>query len=153
MLKMRAMHYKNKLSLIIIVIGFFAALFSCGEKENENTSLIPNVGVNFYIQPNTIDYLPAGTWKIYDHEGYRGVILYRLDEYIFIAYERCCPWDPDEPNARVDVDPTTLTLIDSTCMSRFQMLDGLPVDGPSNRPLLQYQTEFDGNYLHVFNAF
>jgi Rieske Fe-S protein len=63
-----------------------------------------------------------------------------------------CPYDPENECARVEVDPTTYTLIDSCCMSRFNLIDGMPVDGPSTRPLLQYLTEFDGNYLQVYNG-
>jgi hypothetical protein len=127
-------------------------LVSC-RKDNKDiySGLIPDVPVNFYIQPNTIDFLPAGSWRYYDNEGYRGVIVYRIDQYVFMAYERTCPYDPQNECAIVEVDPASYTLIDSCCMSRYLILDGMPFSGPSSLPLKQYFTDFNGNYLHVYN--
>lgn len=146
------MRNKNKYFLFIIVLSIGIFLLSCGKDENSKIySLIPNVPVNFYIQPNTIDYIPAGSGVSFDAEGYRGVYIYRLDQYSFLAYEKTCPYDPEHDSSFVHFDPTTFTLIDSVCMSRYNIIDGMPVDGPSTIPLLQYMTEFDGNYLHIFN--
>lgn len=114
--------------------------------------MIPNVPVNFYIQPNTIDFIPAGSWQAFDNEGYKGVLVYRLDQYTFISYEMTCSFDPDQECAKVTVDPNTFTLVDTCCKSRFNIIDGMPVEGPATAPLLQYFNEFDGNYLHIFNG-
>ncbi len=144
---------KNRCFGGIIAMVTMMVLISCNKnEEDQNHAFIPNVPVNFFIQPNTIDYIPAGTWKEYAGEGYRGVLIYRVDLQNFIAFEMTCPYDPEKECARVEVDPTTYTLIDSCCMSRFNLIDGMPVQGPSNRPLLQYLTEFDGNYLQVYNG-
>lgn len=144
---------KNRFHFNIIVFVAVLSLFSCKKDDNgENQNFIPNVPVNFYIQPNTIDFIPAGSWKAYETEGYRGVLIYRLDQLNFIAYEMTCPYDPEKACARVEVDPTTFTLIDSCCMSRYNLIDGMPVEGPATMPLLQYFTEFDGNYLQVYNG-
>lgn len=127
-------------------------LMSCGkDNNNPNQPIIPNVPVNFYIQPNTIDFIAAGSWRSYDTEGYKGVFIYRLDQNNFIAYEKACPYDPDQECGVVDIDPNSFTLVDTCCLSRFNIVDGMPVDGPSTLPLLQYLTEFDGSYLHVYN--
>jgi len=151
--KIAVMFNKNTIHFQIIVLAFLILLLSCNKKdENQIQSLIPNVPVNFYIQPNTIDFIPAGSWQSFDNEGYRGIFIYRLDQSTFIAYERTCPYDPDKECARVDIDPSTFTLIDSCCTSRFNLIDGMPIEGPSTLPLLQYFTEFDGNFLHVYNG-
>ena len=147
------MNIENIISRGFIAILGLMLLASCGKNEEDpNQGLIPNVPVNFFIQPNTIDYLPAGTWKEYASEGYRGVLIYRVDLQTFLAYEMTCPYDPEKECARVEADPTTYTLIDSCCMSRYNLIDGMPVEGPATRPLLQYLTEFDGNYLQVYNG-
>lgn len=144
---------KNTIWFQIIVLVTLTLLISCNKDENnKNQGLIPNVNVNFYIQPNTIDFIPAGSWKSYDNEGYRGVLIYRLDQNTFLAYEKTCPYDPDQACAHVEVDINTFTLLDSCCMSRFNLIDGTPVEGPATMPLLQYFTDFDGNYLHVYNG-
>lgn len=139
--------------LFAVLLGGMIFLASCGKDQNHPTSeVIPNVPVNFYIQPNTIDYIIAGSGKSYDYEGYRGVYIYRLDQYTFMAYEKACPYDASEECAVVQFDPSTFMLVDSCCMSRYNIIDGMPVDGPGTLPLLQYMTEFDGNYLHIYNA-
>jgi nitrite reductase/ring-hydroxylating ferredoxin subunit len=147
------MFRKNTLFSKVIVLIVFLGLSGCGkENVNPNQGLIPRVVVNFYIQPNTIDYIPPGSWRSFDEEGHRGILVYRLDQTTFLSYERTCPYDPQEECARVEVDLTTFTLVDSCCMSRFNMLDGTPVEGPSDRPLLQYFNDFDGNYLHIYSG-
>lgn len=147
------MNSKNILSFQLIVLLVMLVVSSCKkDNNNQGQNFIPNVPVNFYIQPNTIDFLPAGSWKEYANEGYRGVLIYRLDQLTFMAYEMACPYDPEKECARVEVDVTTFTLIDSCCMSRYNLIDGMPVGGPATMPLLQYFNEFDGNFLHVYNG-
>ncbi|MCD4697119.1 MAG: hypothetical protein K8S16_12855 [Bacteroidales bacterium] len=150
------MLYKNFYTLVLIAaLAMLTFLSSCGNKEKEestNQGLIPNVAVDLWLQPNTIDHLPAGSWRMEDNYGYRGIIIYRLDQATFMAYERTCPYDPTADNARVEVDPSTFTLIDSCCMSRYNIIDGMPIEGPSTSPLKQYFYEYDGNWLHVFNS-
>lgn len=144
----------NQIILFIAAIILFVFISSCGKNENQqqNQGLIPNVPVDIWLQPNTIDYMPAGTWRYENDQGYRGIIIYRLDQATFMAYERTCPFDPNEECARVDVDPSSFTLIDSCCMSRYNIIDGSPVSGPSPYALKQYFTEYDGNWLRVYNG-
>lgn len=147
------MNHRKFIIFPVVALGALLFFIACDKNnENPNQPMIPNVPVNFYLQPNTIDYIVAGSGKSYDNEGNRGVYIYRLDQYNFLAYEKTCPYDPDKSCAVVQFDPTTFTLIDSCCMSRFNLVDGMPVEGPATLPLIQYMTEFDGNYLHVFNG-
>ena len=144
-------HFKKYYkSLALFGLLFFS--ISCGDKENQNpASFIPNVPVNFYIYPNTIDYIIVGDFKEYNNQGYRGIIIYRLDQTTFLAYEKTCPFDANEETARVEFHYPTWSLIDSTCMSSYNLLDGMPNGGPSAIPLLQYGTHYDGNQLHIYN--
>lgn len=128
-------------------------LMSCGKDEKTpSQGIIPDVYVNFEIMPNGIDFLMAGDWKAYNGEGYRGVIIYRIDQFTFNAFERACPYDPQEECAIVEVDGSGLILVDSCCMSQYNILDGMPIGGPTSYPLKQYFTEYDGVRLHVFNT-
>jgi len=81
----------------------------------------------------------------------RGIIVYKLSQDEFKAYERICPYDPDMINARVQVEKSSVTGIDSLCGSRFILTDGQPFKGPATLPLKQYQTAYDGNTLHIYN--
>jgi hypothetical protein len=148
------MQKQNRILSFLLITSIIVMIGACNKKDDPNNpnGYIPNVPVNFYINPNTIDYIPAGSWRNYDNEGHRGVIIYRIDQFNFMAYERTCPYDPDKPCAQVEVDPSSFTLIDSCCMSRYNIIDGMPVSGPSSIPLKQYFTEFDGNLLHIYNS-
>lgn len=136
---------------IWIVSGLLALLiWGCG-KEKDDYSRIPDVYVNFILYPNTIDFIAVGGFKYVNGQGHRGVIVYRIDAYTFMAYERTCTYDPEKESARVEVEASSVTAIDSTCMSRFSMIDGSVFIGPATRPLKQYKTTFDGNALVVHN--
>lgn len=148
-LKMKKYISSTNLSLlfllaIIIIIG------SCKKDDTQQNGIIPNVYVNEVIYPNSINYIPPGGW-IYVNAGYRGIIVYRFDQFTFVAYERTCPYDAQEDCAVVDVESTNLTAIDSCCMSRYTLIDGFPAGGPSTLPLKKYQTQFENEALHIIN--
>jgi hypothetical protein len=132
--------------IILLITG------SCKKDKNENYRDIPNVYVSFYLQPDGIDFIPPNGWKIYDNQGYRGVLIYRIDQFTFNAFEMACPYDAEKETARVQVAPSGIILIDSTCMSAYNILDGMPAGGPSSIPLKQYFTEYVGGMLHVYNT-
>ena len=148
---LQMLHFK-KYYKILTIFGFLLFSFACGEKDNTSPeSIIPNVSVNFYIYPNTIDFIAIQGFREYNNYGYRGIIIFRLDQSTFMAYEKTCPYDANEESAQVEINYSTWSMVDSTCMSSYNLLDGMPNGGPSASPLLQYGTYFDGNQLHIYN--
>lgn len=143
---------KYKIAYLVFLGLIFLGFWSCSKDKNNNYVDIPDVYVNFYLQPDGIDFLPSNSWKIYEYEGYRGVLIYRIDQFTFNAYEMTCPYDAAEECARVQVDASGILLIDSCCMSTYNILDGMPAGGPSTLPLKQYFTEYNGIQLHVYNT-
>lgn len=121
---------------------------------------LPDTYINITLQPNTLDYIPPGGY-VYVTASYpsRGLIVYRPFTDEFLAFERICPYDPygccaeDDATrcARLIVEESGITIIDSCCLSRYLMTDGSPFEGPSSCPLYQYQTYYDGTYLRIFN--
>ncbi len=138
------------ISIVILLFAAFLLMPSCGKDEKQQ-GIIPNVYVNFELYPNSINPIPVSTWIYVNDQGYRGIIVYRYDQNTFLAYERCCPYDPEKSCARVEADESSITAVDSCCMSRFLLTDGSPFDGPATLPLKQYQTYYDGNVLRVYN--
>jgi hypothetical protein len=144
---------KQKLTgFSFFAITIFALLLNTCKDKNDPANEIPNVYVNFYLQPDGIDFIPVQNWKYYNEEGYRGIIIYRIDQFTFNAYERTCPYDAQKDCARVEVDNSGILLVDSCCMSYYNILDGMPAGGPANSPLKQYLSEYDGATLHVYNT-
>jgi hypothetical protein len=70
--------------------------------------------------------------------GTRGVILYRKNQNTFLAFERNCSYRPNEACATVNIDVSTLFMIDPCCGSSFNF-DGDPIGGAAWRPLRQYE--------------
>jgi len=121
------------------------------ENPNDPSNYIPEVNVNFEILPDTHHFIEVGGFMEFDDQGYRGIIVYRFDHATFIAYEKTCPYDAKEETAIVQVHIPTFSLIDSTCMSSYNLIDGMPNGGPSSIALLQYSTSYDGNRLLIYN--
>lgn len=81
--------------------------------------------------------------------GLKGIILYRANENSYLAFERACPHHPNESCAIVQVDGSTLFMVDRCCNSSFSFSDGQPTSGPCQRALLQYRVELNGSTLKV----
>jgi len=121
-------------------------------KEQEHDS-IPNVAVDIYIDVNSTLYIQLNTvggW-LYLTGGYKGILVYRLSDYEFVAYDRTCPYDPYEDASRLEMDVGNLIIQDTLCKSKFIVIDGTVFEGPATLPLKSYKTDFDGNILHIYN--
>ena len=123
----------------------------CGCKNHYED--IPLVNVNIYINIQSPDFQNLsglGSWSYIDG-GSKGIIVFNVDNENYLAYERHCPYDPENSCAKVSVDETNLYAVDTCCSSRYQLLDGIPIDGPGTIPLKAYNTSFDGNIIRIWN--
>ena len=141
---------RNPTVLSVIAIVFIILNASC---ERSNPSGIPYVPVNYQLTVSNPEFAPllaVGGW-LYIGGGSRGIIVYRATPDQFNAFDRHCTFQVDD-NCRVAVDNTDITAFDSECcQSKFLLVDGAPIDGPANIGLHQYNTQFDGNTLNIFN--
>lgn len=141
----------------LILLGFVLMISnglifqSCNKKDAYPN--IPNVYVNLYLDLTSTQYVELNSvgGYVYLTGGHRGILVYRISVEDFIAFERTCPYDPDKDCARIEVEPSGLTTVDSCCLSRFLILDGSVLRGPSTLPLKQYRTSFDGSILRIYN--
>jgi hypothetical protein len=136
----------KKIFLLISAI----LVFGC----KKSTDQIAPANVDFYVYLNQPDFQTLNTVGnyVYVTGGVKGIIVYHKTIDEFAAYERSCPYDPNVSAAIVQVDSTGLGLIDYNCGSRYNILDGSIVNGPSGYPLRQYYCEFDGiSSLHIHN--
>jgi nitrite reductase/ring-hydroxylating ferredoxin subunit len=81
--------------------------------------------------------------------GVRGIIIVKVQELQYHAYERNCTFRPEEPSATVEVHSSLLYMEDPVCGSQFRLSDGEPTRAPASRPLRQYRTTYDGMYLTI----
>ena len=133
--------------ILAVIILLLLVVPGCKE---DNRPLIPYVYVSLSLYPNTMDYINTMGYK-YVNAGYRGIVVFRMSQDQFMVYERCCPFDPDKAGAKITVDQSSITCIDSVCMSKFILTDGTPYGGPSPYPLMQYHWSYDGDVLYIYN--
>jgi len=112
---------------------------------------IPNVPVNFYIYPNEVSAINLNNYGGHEYftGGVSGVVVYRLGEGEFTAFDRACPFDWEDSLSWIWVEPDGITLKCQKCGSVFNILDGGVITGPSKFQLKQYFTKYDGWRLRV----
>lgn len=133
--------------LAALLLVFFS---SC---KNTYHPTIPYKKVDFTIYPNDVMYYRLNTYGGHEYftGGIGGIVVYRLDEWTFYAYDRSCTFDWEEPGSWIWVHPNGIMLIDSLCGSTYSILDGSVISGPAQWPLRYYYTRYDGVSLRVYN--
>lgn len=141
---------KRIFRLGLCALAMAVLLVSCNGFEHET---IPNVSVNFTIYPDNVNYYNLNYIGGYEYftGGVAGIIVYRIDMNTFVAYDRACPHDWEDPAAWLEVDESGLMIIDKHCGSRFNILDGSIIDGPTRYNLKYYHTSYDGRRLRIYN--
>jgi len=136
--------------VIVTLLMSMLLLMSC---DNINHPTIPYKRVDFTIYPNDVMYYKLNTYGGYEYftGGVNGVVVYRLDEWSFYAFDRACSFDWDNPDSWLWMHPNGIMLVDSCCGSVFNILDGSVISGPARYPLRQYYTRYDGWQLRVYN--
>ncbi len=137
---------KNWIYILLLPLLFF----SCKKDNNSN---IPLVAVDITINVNNPAYISIqgpGGW-VYINGGSRGIIIYRVSNDAFKAYDRHCTFDSSNSCALVSVEVNNITGVDDCCGSKFLLTDGSVTQGPANLPLKQYTTSFDGSVLRIYN--
>ncbi|MCX6252570.1 MAG: hypothetical protein NTX61_17685 [Bacteroidetes bacterium] len=127
--------------------------FTNCSKNGQNSNNIPNVSVSFVINPNSTEYNRLNTvngWEMLTG-GYKGVLVFRKSMDEFVAFERACPYDWQNSNARINVDTSGITAYCPSCKSKFILIDGTPYQGPSHYSLKQYTASYDGSLLYIYN--
>lgn len=140
------------LNLLKFIIPGLMLMFSLSSCKKENNG-IPYVVVDLYVyttDPNFVNLNAVGGW-VYITGGSRGILVYRSSNTDFMAYERHCPFEPDNTCGRVEVDSSNIIIKDPCCGSEFLITDGLVTKGPASLALTRYQTSFDGSVLHIYN--
>lgn len=154
-------------NLIFLTVSAFLVagclLVGC-DKDNGGRQPLPPVDIT--INPNSTIYdsvnaiggwMYLGEWDGVEPPS-RGIILYRASLDEFLAFERTPPFKPDSCcNAqktvcsRLLVDQYFPFIMDTCTASKYLILDGSVVEGPSNMSLSMYITEYDGNLLYIHN--
>ena len=135
-------------------------LITACKKDNADRQPLPPISIT--IDPNSTIYqelnIVGGWLYLGEVDGAeppsRGIIVYRLSTEQFQAFERTPPFKPD---SCCNVSKTICTslvvdypfILDTCTSSKYLILDGSPVEGPSYMPLGMYITEYYGGLLYI----
>lgn len=139
----------------IIFTGIIAMSLQYSCEDTKKCRRIETGPVDITVYPNSTEYQElnaVGGWAhITSRPPSKGIIVYRVSQNEFMAYERACPFHPNNPDARVTVEEDFGNIArDTVCGSRFILTDGYPIEGPASCPLTQYNTSYDGSRLRIF---
>lgn len=116
---------------------------------DELESPIPYVFVNVEINVNQLQYDDLRTKGfVYLPGGVRGMIVYAEIDGTYKAFDRNCPFQPQDTCAVVDVDPSGFFMVDDCCSSTFDF-NGIPTGGPARDRMREYYTRMEGNILII----
>ena len=156
---------------LLILIALLPLLHGCQKyPENPYRPLLP---YPITIYPNTMQYqdlnfVSGWVYITSDVESTsRGIIVYRVSNNEFLAYDRI---PPNEPDACTDSQGNTTRLVvdfpfvvDRCNNAYYNILNGqiiirepdmvpnFPTDGTVVYPLIQYHTNYDGSKLTITN--
>lgn len=130
----------------ILTISFVLLFFSSCEKEDMHP--VPNVMVDIRINIENPSFAAINTIgnSVSVSGGYRGIIIYRVGQNEFTAFDRSCPHHVWEQCAVVNGLPGQPFAKCDCCQTTYQLLDGSKFTGPSLFPLRAYRV----NFLHPF---
>ena len=134
---------------ILFLLAFVSFFCFCKKKNQSVQDNIAYQTVNITIYPNDPLYFKlqtAGGW-VYINGGVNGIIVYRKTTSNlpsdFVAIERTSTYLPDNSDAKVKVQSDNFTLKDTISGSKWQIVDGVVLQGPATIPLRQYATFYD----------
>jgi nitrite reductase/ring-hydroxylating ferredoxin subunit len=138
-------------SFFLFLFALLITPFGC--KKDAVKTPIPYASVDIYIytsNPSFISISVVGGWT-YVAGGVRGILIFRKSNTEFIAYDRNCTYQPEDPCSTVVVDKSNIIAKDTCCHSEFLMTDGSVLKAPASLPLKVYNNTFDGSVLHIYN--
>jgi nitrite reductase/ring-hydroxylating ferredoxin subunit len=150
-----------KLFFVVVLIIFISC--SCNK---EKYDVIPDVYVDFTIDLYDVEFSnlnAIGNYAYIDARtnnwgqsaaGYdgNGIIVYSNTLDTFAAYDRTCPHDYAVNGKSIKVNTDFTLAVCPECGTSFALTaNGTPASGPSQYPLKNYKTSFDGRFVHVWN--
>jgi hypothetical protein len=138
---------KSKIKKKILFILLIFLITTC---KNDVIDVIPYVQVQVTVTSGEIASLGIGSAMLKDG-GYAGLIVYRVTETQFMAFERLCTYYPNDTSA-VILDKSLSTATCPVCKTSYLLIDGYKINnGPARLPLRQYQCFYSNNRLTIVN--
>ncbi|WP_269234633.1 Rieske (2Fe-2S) protein [Flavobacterium flavigenum] len=135
---------------ILFIAVFISVLFSCSDSSNSNKN--PNIA-NYRVSLSLNTSLPLYNKLLYisnpiliPNEGAQGVIVMKVGEGMYTAFDAACPNQPANSCAAMSLDG--INAVCSCDKSTYSLFTGL---GDKEYPMKQYRTEVNGSTIRVYN--
>jgi nitrite reductase/ring-hydroxylating ferredoxin subunit len=144
-MKTFVLYFTLTLSLVFLFEG-------CKKNRQERAFYPPiNTFINITLPQYTALQVPGG-WA-YVNAGKQGIIVYARGGNEFIAFDRNCTYNEDNPCGKASVLPDNITAKCGCDGSTYNIFDGSVTNSPAEFPLFQYNTSFNSNsnQLRIYN--
>ena len=149
---MTCSHYSSRFGIGAVLLSLALALPACNSGGNAQPQ-IPLAAVSEVLfltdQKNSALRFDNGAVYLRGKPGVRGIIVIRQNASSYLAFDRNCPYQPQDTCARVFIEPF-VRIYDPCCQSQFSF-QGQPQGGPATLPLRRYTTALSGNTLTITN--
>lgn len=137
----------SKIAKFFLISSFTFVITSC---KNETLDVMPNIQFQQTLSPGVVSAM-----GVYDavltEGGYAGLIVFKKSEGEFMAFERLCPYYPNDTVAVV-LDKSKTIATCPRCKSTFSLiLDGVRTSGPARISLKTYQYFYAYGRLTISN--
>lgn len=144
--------YRKLFPLLLIILSL---PFPACRKSSVNANF-PAVNVSKFVYMNLppYNYLQiVGNFMYIDDAGYKGLIVYHRSIDEWVAFDRGCTYDPTNADALLKVVTGGLTVEDSHCGSKYNLIDGSVISNPATTPMKQYRVDYDqsAQKLYIYN--
>ena len=139
----------------LILFSLLLFLVACKKNDLNQQLGIPYVNVDRYIllnDPNSLSLNAVGGF-LYVNAGSRGILVYHRAYEEYVAFDRHCTYNTSDACGKVSLDSSSNVILNcACCASKFSIIDGSVLNGPTINPLLQYQAQISGpGTLHIYN--
>ncbi len=132
---------KNRLKYIVA-----SFIFLLGCSKDKNVQLVPYVPVDYTISlanPNMAGLNGVGGFAYIANVGYKGILIFKISNDTYYAYDRACTYMPLEVCHKISIDSTnSFAAVCACCTSKFAMDGGLVLSNPATRGLTRYKVEY-----------
>lgn len=143
----------NKPKKQILTTAWLLAAMLVSVRCGKDRGVIPNVLVDISVNINNPSYISltaVGGW-MYFSGGSRGIVVYRYSNDQFNAFDRHCPYEPENTCGVLSLTSDNISVKCACCDSKFLLTDGSLQNGPAVQPIRRYQTTFNGSILRIYN--
>ncbi len=133
-------------AILLIIFGFAKC---------ETETPVPEVYVNFSADLNSPIYNAlnsVGNSVYIPHQGYKGIIITRVNINEFKAYDASCTYNPNDAKSIVEIEE--IYGVCKSCGSKFNLILGGYVEkAPATLALKKYTVKFNqtAQTLYIYN--